>query len=331
MASNNFKSSFAKKEVTNTSPAKGSGFAALSGNAGSLQSSDMLQNGLSSMAFNNLTANVSTESLRNISLSSIRSFKDHPFKVLDNSDMEDLISSINENGFITPIIVRAVGLGEYECISGHRRVHAASKLGLVTVPAVVKQLSDDEAIIAMVDANKQRETILPSERAFSLKMKLDAMMRMDKSNIQGDVDSRSLVAEEEGLTRTQVYRFIRLTSLHPQLLEKVDSGELVFNVAYEIAAYCENSQQAVLDYLNKGNSIKLKDLPILQKYKDDKTVTCDDLEAALKKTKIPKEGVTLSPKVASQYFPPNYTKKERMKVIISLLEKWREENFPNIE
>lgn len=331
-----FKSSFGKKDTLKTSqPVNSGNFSCLSAEntsdkGVSPQATNILQNNFSAMPANILVGGVGVDPLRNIAISSIHSFKNHPFKVLDNSDMDELISSVEANGIITPIIVRPVGLGEYECISGHRRIHAASKLGLTSVPAVIKQLSDDEAVIAMVDANEQREFILPSEKAFSLKMKLDAMVRMDKSNIQGDVDSRSLVAEKEGMTRTQVYRYIRLTSLIPQLLEKVDSGDLVFNAGYEIAAYCENAQHAIFEYLDKGNSIKLKELPLLQQFKENNFVTSDEIEAVLKKKKSPNEGVTLSSKVVSKYFPPNFTKKERTEIIVSLLEKWKEENYPNM-
>ena len=171
-----------------------------------------------------------------IEINKIHAFKNHPFKVLDDEKMQDLIGSVKLSGVLTPVLLRVDSNDEYEMISGHRRLHAAKMAGLTTIPAIVRELSDDDAVIAMVDANIQREELLPSEKAFAYKMKLDAMKRQagrpknnsgqNDQNLMGTV-SRDVLAKQVGESSKQVQRYIRLTELIPELLDMVDSNRLM--------------------------------------------------------------------------------------------------------
>ena len=179
---------------------------------------------------------VNEESAMEIEINKIHAFKNHPFKVLDDEKMQDLIESVKLSGVLTPVLLRVDNNDEYEMISGHRRLHAAKMAGLTTIPAIVRELSDDDAVIAMVDANIQREELLPSEKAFAYKMKLDAMKRQagrpknnsgqNDQNLMGTV-SRDVLAKQVGESSKQVQRYIRLTELIPELLDMVDSNRLM--------------------------------------------------------------------------------------------------------
>ena len=176
------------------------------------------------------------ERVQNIPLDELHPFKDHPFKVQNNEEMKRLIESIKKFGTITPVLARPLPDGGYELISGHRRFAACQVLGLETMPVIVREISDDEAVIAMVDANLQRETILPSEKAFAYKMKLDAIKHQGKTSVQVAEKLLSVekVAEDAGESKDQVRRYIRLTYLIPKLLAMVDDGKIAFNPAVEI-------------------------------------------------------------------------------------------------
>ena len=187
------------------------------------------------------------ERVQNIPLSELRPFKDHPFKVQNNEEMERMIESIRKVGAITPALARPLPDGGYELISGHRRLAACQVLGIETMPVIVREMSDDEAVIAMVDANLQRETILPSEKAFAYKMKLEAIKHQGVASAQvgQKLLSVEIVADDAGESRNQIKRYIRLTYLIPELLSMVDDNKIAFNPAVEIS-YLEQSEQRVL-------------------------------------------------------------------------------------
>src|SRR5574344_1857961 len=202
-----------------------------------------------------------------IEIGRIHAFPNHPFKVLDDDKMETLVDSIRENGILNPVIVRPDQTGDYEMISGHRRLHAAGIVGLVKIPAIVKEMSDDEAIIKMVDANIQREEILPSERAWSLKMKMDAMRRQgSRSDLtcgtefhKKSVDerkTREVIGNESGMTGRQVTKYIRLTELVPELLSITDEKKITLAMAVDISYFDEQVQKWIYEYLKDNGFLK---------------------------------------------------------------------------
>ena len=209
------------------------------------------------------------ERVQNIPLSELHPFKDHPFKVQNNEEMERMIESIRKVGAITPALARPLPDGGYELISGHRRLVACQVLGIETMPVIVREMSDDEAVIAMVDANLQRETILPSEKAFAYKMKLEAIKHQGiaSSQVGKKLLSIEKVGEDNGESRNQVHRYIRLTYLIPELLSMVDENKIAFNPAVEISYLDQSEQRVLLDAMelndctpSHAQSIRLKKL-----------------------------------------------------------------------
>ena len=276
------------------------------------------------------------EGTEEIKLEDIHSFKNHPFKVVDDEKMEDLVKSISVNGILTPVLLRPDGKGKYETISGHRRIHAASMAGLQVVPAVVRDMDDDTAVIAMVDSNVQREEILPSERAWSLKMKLDAVKRQGKrtdlTSAQNErkLESADIIGEEVGISRPQVRRYIRLTELIPELLDLVDTKAIGFTMAVDISYFDKELQGWLYDYYKEVGFLKpnqiaaLKDTGSVENM--TKYIMQQTLNAALPQADNKSRKVTLSEKKLDKYFPSHYSAKQREMVIIGLLEKWQEEN-----
>lgn len=194
-----------------------------------------------------------SELITEIDISNIDNFPDHPFKVIENEELLQMSESIKEKGVIVPALVRPKEDGRYEMISGHRRKRASELAGLEKISCIVRELSDDEAIIAMVDSNMQREEILPSERAFAYKMKLDALNHQGKKITSGQLDqkySRELLANESNESERQIHRYIRLTHLVPELLEKVDNKEIAFNPGVELSYLKEEEQYALLDCID---------------------------------------------------------------------------------
>ena len=205
---------------------------------------------------------VNEESAMEIEISKIHPFKNHPFKVLDDEKMQDLVESVRINGVLTPVLLRMDDNEEYEMVSGHRRMHAAQLAGLTTIPAIVRELSDDDAIVAMVDANIQREELLPSEKAFAYKMKLEAMkrqgVRTDLTLSQNETKLRSdeVLSKQVGESRAQVQRFVRLTELIPELLDLVDNKKLQFTVAVNISYIDKEVQEWIYEYISDTGFIK---------------------------------------------------------------------------
>ena len=270
-----------------------------------------------------------------IELGRIHSFPNHPFKVLDDEKMDTLVESIRENGILNPVIVRPDQNGDYEMISGHRRLHAAGIVGLKKVPAIVKEMSDDEAIIKMVDANIQREEILPSEKAYAYKMKLEAMKRSagrpTKENAcQSGTHLRSdqELASQGGESARSIQRYIRLTYLVPELLEMIDLKKLQFVMAVDISYFDEQIQNWICEYIKDNGFIKpvqisaLKNYPNLSKANQFSVISIMN-DALPKKSSSAK--VSLSEKKLDKYFPSHFTAKERENVIIQLLEQWSAE------
>lgn len=276
-----------------------------------------------------------TESSTEIDVDMIHVFKNHPFKVLDDEKMSDLVESIRVNGILSPVLVHPDGEDSYEMISGHRRMHAAKIVGLTMIPAIVREMSDDEAVIYMVDSNIQREELLPSEKAFAFKMKLDAMKRQGKrtdltsdQNVQKFQTSRDSLASEFGISGPQISRYIRLTELIPDLLELVDNKRLQITAAVEISYVDKEIQQWICEYIHENGNVKQNQIVILRQELLNGAITQSQLIDILNENaigRIPKKKVTLSEKKLSQYFPSHYTSAEMEKVIVELLTNWKEQ------
>ena len=267
------------------------------------------------------------ERVRDIPLNELHPFKDHPFKIQNDDEMKRLMESIQKFGTLTPALARPLPEGGYELISGHRRLAACQVLGIETMPVIIREMSNDEAVIAMVDANLQREHILPSEKAFAYKMKLDAIKHQGKASVQVAEKLLSVekVADDAGESKDQIRRYIRLTYLIPELLEMVDENKIAFNPAVEIS-YLEQSEQRVLLNAMELNdctpshaqSIRLKKLSqegVLQ----DQTIY--DILAEQKPNQ--QEQYKFKREDIRKYFPQSYTDKQVCDTVIKLLEQWQ--------
>lgn len=276
---------------------------------------------------------VGEESAMEIEIYKIHPFKNHPFHVVDDDRMKRLVDSIRENGILVPAIVRSIGNDEYEMISGHRRMHAAQKLGMERIPVIIREMSDDEAIVKMVDSNIQREELLPSEKAFAYKMKMEAMKRQagrpsnnsgqNDQNFRGTV-SRDLLAEEAGESSRQVQRYIRLTELIPELLDYVDKKRIQFTVAVEISYIDKEIQQWVYEYIKENGSVKINQVKELRAAMQTGAMTQDKVITILSGNQ-PGERIgdlTLSWKKFSRYFPQDYSRDDMRQVIEDLLKSW---------
>ena len=279
---------------------------------------------------------VNEESAMEIEISKIHPFKNHPFKVLDDEKMQDLVESVKINGVLTPVLLRMDENEEYEMVSGHRRMHAAQLAGLTTIPAIVRELSDDDAIVAMVDANIQREELLPSEKAFAYKMKLDAMkrqgIRIDLTCVQNEhksgKKSRELLGEQVGISSVQVTRYIRLTELIPELLDLVDNKKLQFTVAVDISYIDKEVQGWIYEYICDTGFIKPKQIAALRNQLNDGPINQIQMLSIFNNCVMAKKvsrSLTFSEKKLTKYFPDDYTAKDMEQVIESLLEKWMQE------
>ena len=279
---------------------------------------------------------VNEESAMEIEISKIHPFKNHPFKVLDDEKMQDLVESVKINGVLTPVLLRMDENEDYEMVSGHRRMHAAQLAGLTTIPAIVRELSDDDAIVTMVDANIQREELLPSEKAFAYKMKLDAMkrqgIRTDLTCVQNEhksgKKSRELLGEQVGISSVQVTRYIRLTELIPELLDLVDNKKLQFTVAVDISYIDKEVQGWIYEYICDTGFIKPKQIAALRNQLNDGPINQIQMLSIYNNCVMAKKvsrSLTFSEKKLTKYFPDDYTAKDMEQVIESLLEKWMQE------
>lgn len=278
---------------------------------------------------------VNEESAMEIEIDKIKSFAGHPFKVIDDEKMQNLIESISESGVLTPVLIRPDQNDGYEMISGHRRMHAAQKAGLITIPAIVREMTDDEAVIAMVDANIQREELLPSEKAFAYKMKMEAMRHQGErtdltlgQNVPKFKRTTEAIAQGTGESYKQVQRYIRLTELIPDLLELVDKKRLNFTIAVDISYIPPDVQKWIYEYICDNGFIKPNQIAALRNYLGQGPVTQSLMISILNShitVKAPARKVTLNEKKLTKYFPKNYTSEDMEKVIESLLEKWKQE------
>ena len=271
------------------------------------------------------------EKVQNIPLEELHPFKNHPFKVKDDAAMQDTVDSVREYGVLVPAIARPDPSGGYELIAGHRRHHASELAGKETVPVIVRDLDDDAATIIMVDSNLQREELLPSERAFAYKMKLDAMKRQagrpsreNVSQVGTQKRSDQIMAEQVGESRNQIQRFIRLTELIPTLLDRVDERKIAFNPAVELSYLKKEEQTLLLEAMDSEQATpSLSQAQRLKKFSQQKMLSLDVMRAVMseeKKTDI--DRVTLKNETLRKYFPKSYTPKQMEDTIIKLLEGW---------
>ena len=273
------------------------------------------------------------ERVKNIPLDELHPFKNHPFKILNNEEMERMIESIRKVGTITPALARPLPDGGYELISGHRRLAACQVLGIETMPVIVREMSDDEAVIAMVDANLQRETILPSEKAFAYKMKLDAIKHQGVTSRQlGEkLLSVTLVSKDSDDSERQIQRYIRLTYLIPELLSMVDDNKIAFNPAVEISYLDRDEQLTLLDAINMNDCTPSQAQSIrLKKMSQDGLLTADAVYAVLSEEKPnQREQIKLPRDELRKYFPQNYSDEQIKRDILKgleLLKRQRERN-----
>lgn len=272
-------------------------------------------------------------------LSDLHPFEGHPFKVLDDELMEQTVESIKQIGVVSPLIVRPDPEGGFEILSGHRRLHAAQLAGLETVPVIVKEMDDDAAIIFMVDSNLQRENILPSERAFSYKMKLEAMKHQGQ---RGDLTSDQVgqkswavnqLADDANESKTQVQRFIRLTNLIPEILDMVDEKKIAFNPAVELSYLKPSEQKEFLEAMDYAQaSPSLSQAQRLKKLSQEGDCTLDTMCEVMNEIKKDElDHVTIKNEVLRKYFPKSYTPKQMQDTIIRLLEKWQRSKQRDME
>ena len=271
------------------------------------------------------------EKVQNISLGELHPFKNHPFKVKDDAAMQDTVDSVREYGVLVPAIARPDPSGGYELIAGHRRHHASELAGKETMPVIIRDLDDDAATIIMVDSNLQREELLPSERAFAYKMKLDAMKRQagrpsrdNVSQVGTQKRSDQIMAEQVGESRNQIQRFIRLTELIPNLLDMVDERKIAFNPAVELSYLKKEEQTLLLEAMDSEQATpSLSQAQRLKKFSQQKMLSLDVMRAVMseeKKTDL--DRVTLKNETLRKYFPKSYTPKQMEDTIIKLLEGW---------
>ena len=271
------------------------------------------------------------EQVRQIPIGELFPFKNHPFKVLDDDSMSDTVESVKQYGVLSPLIARLRPKGGYEIISGHRRQHAAELAGLETLPVIVRQMDDDAAIILMVDSNLQREHILPSERAFAYKMKLDAIKnqgtRSDLTSTQvvSKLRSNEKLGAENNQSRETVRRFIRLTNLIPELLDMVDNKTVSFNPAVELSYLSPEQQQEVIRAMDDTQNFpSVSQAKRIKKLAQDGTFTTETVVAIMgeeKKSEL--DTVTIKNDTLRKYFPRSYTPKQMEDTIIKLLEQWQ--------
>ena len=280
-------------------------------------------------------AEAQQERVQEISLSELHPFEGHPFRVVDDEEMMKTVESVRDFGVLTPAIVRPDPYGGYEIISGHRRHRASELAGKETMPVIVREMDDDAAIILMVDANLQRETILPSERAYAFKMKLDAIKHQGKSTSAQLAPklSTEVIGEAAGMSKDTVKRYIRLTELIPELLDMVDNGLLKFNPAVELSYLAKQEQQdfmSAMDYAQTTPS--LSQAQRIKKLAQEGECTLDAMCDIMNEIKKEEQGkVTFKTDALRKYFPKSYTNKQMEDKIIQLLEQWQKKREKSME
>jgi len=272
----------------------------------------------------------SLEKVIDIPLAELHPFKNHPFKVTDDESMLETAESINKHGVLVPVIARPREEGGYELISGHRRKRASELAGKETLPCIVRNLDDDAATIIMVDSNIQRENILPSERAFAYKLKLEAMKHqgerkdLTSSQVGMKLQALDIIGQQAGDSRNQVHRFIRLTELVPELLDMVDTKKIAFNPAVELSYLMPHEQVQLMEAMDMEQATpSLSQAQRLKKYSQDGKLTFDVMTAIMSEEKKGEpDKVTLTGEKLKKYFPKSYTPQQMEETIIKLLEGW---------
>ena len=283
------------------------------------------------------------ERVQKILISELKPFQNHPFKVVDDEAMLRTTESIAQFGILTPLIARPLEEGGYEIISGHRRVHAAEAAGLTEVPVIVRDMTDDEAVVLMVDSNLQRENILPSERAFAYKMKMEAMKRQGErtdlqengtsSQVETKLRSDEIMGNETGQSRAQVQRFIRLTNLIPELLDMLDQKMISFNPAVELSYLKPEEQKSLIEAMDFTQAApSLSQAQRLKKLSQEGGCSLDDMCGILGEVKKGDlERVAFKSEQLRKYFPKSYSPKQMQDTILKLLEQWHKKRLRNME
>lgn len=270
------------------------------------------------------------ETVQEIALTDLYPFKNHPFKVLDDEAMQDTVESIKAHGVLVPAIARPRAGGGYELIAGHRRRHGSELAGKTTMPVLVRDLDDDESTIIMVDSNIQRENLLPSEKAWAYKMKLEALKHQgvkDTSRQLGEKCSVDALSANSNDSARNIHRFIRLTELLPELLQMVDDKKLPFNSAVELSYLCQNEQEMLLSFIEKRGIPSLEQSQKLKKYSKEQILS-DVTMAEILSDGMPKpKPLIIRNEKITKYFPPTFTKDEIENLILTLLEKWKNEQI----
>ena len=272
------------------------------------------------------------ERVQSLPLDKLVPFPNHPFKVRDDEKMLETVESIRERGVLIPILVRSQNDGTFQIVSGHRRCHASLLAGKTEIPAIVREMDDDTAILLMVDSNLQREELLPSEKAFAYKMKLDAMKRQgqrtDLTSAQfgrkfDGKESRELLAEQTGESRNQISRYIRLTYLVPDLLDRVDNKTMAFNAAVEVSYLTEPEQKMLCEAIEREECTpNLNQARRLKQFSQDGKLDANVMDAIMTEEKPIEDKLVLKGDVLAKYFPKSYTPSQKQKVIVKLLEDW---------
>lgn len=273
-----------------------------------------------------------TEIIKSIQISELKPFEQHPFKVLADESMNELIDSIKQNGILAPVIARTHKDGGYEILSGHRRVKACEIAGITEVPVVVKNLDDDTAIILLVDSNLQRENILPSEKAFAYQMKLEAMKRQGKrSDLTSDQigqklinkNSRNVLAEQVGESSVQVQRYIRLTNLIDPLLEMVDNKQIALNAAVELSYLGSKEQAEVVKTIEiEDTAPTIEQAKKMRRFSEQSKLSSDVALSIMQEHKPEKVKITFTGDKLRRYFPKSYTPKQMEDTMMKLLNDW---------
>lgn len=306
---------------------------------------------ISMLSVDELLGVPASEGSTEIEVSKIHAFKNHPFKVIDDDKMHDLVESIMENGVLTPVIVREDPEGGYEMISGHRRLFAVRQIGFDTIPAIIREMDDDEATVAMVDANLQREEILPSEKAYAYKMRYDAMRKKkgrprknsqlgsisknEKNSQLGSISQTDeYLAALVGESRNQLHRYLRLVELIPEILDLVDSKALALMTAVDISYIDKEVQKWLYEYMRENGICKSFQILALRNYLNENVAITQFAMIKVLNESIPGKkqphNITLNQTFLHQYFPGFFTKEQMENVIRKLLEEWKQENNDGI-
>ena len=281
-------------------------------------------------------ASVNEEKIISIEIERLKDFKDHPFRVRSDRDMQKLLASIKQYGILSPLIVRPIPEGVYEIISGHRRKYAAQQLGYRKVPVIIRAMKDDEAVISMIDANLQREQIRPSEKAFAYKMKYDAIKRRSGRRKKDAIDyhfkgkrSVNIISEEMDDSPKQVQRYLKLTELIPEMLEMLDDEMISFSPAFEIAFLKDKEQKDLIEAMNYTQAMpSLSQAQRIKKLSQEGTLTKEKMQDILSETKKGIiDRVTFKNEQLYRFFPRNYSATQMKREILEILKLWISQNW----